>query len=374
MIGLQECGPAPPRAPPSGGRTRERVAQALEYCNTNLQRARVNAALSRSSYNDRHNGVRHPNHLFPEALYRSNSSLELLDHNGRPTNPSPTLRREYGSHGSIDVIDRPTPVIGASESFFAMLQEYKPTVLNAISTDQRSPGPSEYLRGKVDAEHVNDESYCSTPQSPKFRTKFSKLWGSGTVNGNTLKSQRLAMDDSTLLTSASSCSVVAIAELEEIARRRALAHYDCQSLTTNLSYVMRIRRSLLAKRRNTTTGASAASMVARCSTPDKENADDDLGDGHNNELVESCPYFRNEIGGEEERIVSLTRLQIGQHKAVKRPLHRPPLAYGVAVLEHPFGDTHWTLSTCPYQRLPRPIESVDQGALYYRKFFVAQGR
>lgn len=378
MIGLQECGPAPPRVPPSGGRARERTAQALDYCNTNLQRARVNAALSRSSYNDRHNNHKQIINTSPEALYRSNSSLELLDHNGRPSNSSPTLKREYGSHGSIDVIDRPTPVVGASESFFAMLQEYKPTVLSSISTDQRSPGPSEYLRGKVDAENTSnclteDSHHNSTPQSPKLRVKLSKLWGSGNVNGNTLKNQRLTMDDSVVNTSSSSCSVVVSAELEEIARRRALMHYDCQSLTTNLSYVMRIRRNLLAKRRNTTTGASAASMIGRSSTPDKENSDDDPGDGHCNELVENCPYFRNEIGGEEERIVSLTRLGHGQHAALRKPLHRPPLAYGVAVLEFQYGETYWTHSTCPYQRLPRPIESVDQGALYYRKFFVGQG-
>lgn len=376
MIGLQECGPVPPGVPPTGGRTRERTAQALEYCNSNLQRARVNAALSRSSYNDRHNYNKHINNLSPEALYRSNSSLELLDHNGRPSNTSPTLKREYGSHGSIDVIDRPTPVIGTSESFFAMLQEYKPTVLNAINTDQRSPGPSEYLRGKVDSENgsncLNDDTYCSSPQSPKLRAKISKLWGSGNINGNTLKSQRQAMDDSVFTTSSSSYSVVATAELEEIARRRALAHYDCQSLTTSLSYAMRIRRNLLAKRRNTATGASAAS--GRALTPDKENGDEDLGDGHSNDLVDSCPYFRNEIGGEEERIVSLTRLQSSNLlKAKRKPLHRPPLAYGVAVLEYPHGETHWTHSTCPYQRLPRPIESVDQGALYYRKFFVGNG-
>lgn len=52
MIGLQECGPAPPRAPPTGNRARERAAQAVDYYNNHLQRARVNAGLttSRSVY------------------------------------------------------------------------------------------------------------------------------------------------------------------------------------------------------------------------------------------------------------------------------------------------------------------------------------
>lgn len=379
MIGLQDCGPAPPRVPPPSGRARERTAQALEYCNLNLHRARVSAGITapRSSYNDRHhNHSQKKEHLSPESLHRSNSSLELLSPNGRPSNSSsPTLRREYGSHGSIDVIDRPAPVTGMSESFFAMLQEYKPTVLNAISTDQRSPGPSEYLRGKINASAENssncEDNHQTTPQSPKLRGKKIKFFGG---NGSALKNQRQVMDDSYVNPlSSSSSSVVVTAEVEEIARRRAFAHYDCQSLTTNLGYAVRIRRNLLCKRRNTTTGASAASLLGRSSTPDKENGEEDSGDGHNNELVESCPFFRNEIGGEEERVVSLTRVQNGQQKTMRKPLHRPPLAYGVAVLEYLPGETYWTHSTCPYQRLPRPIESVDQGALYYRKFFVGQG-
>lgn len=258
-----------------------------------------------------------------------------------------------------------------------MLQDYRPTVLGAIGTDQRSPGPSEYLRGKVDgAGNILGSEDGSTsqlaPQSPKLRVKLQKFWSNGVNNGSGVKQQRHAMDDSVVNTSASSSSVILSGEAEEIARRRAFAHYDCQSLTTNLGYAVRIRRNLLAKRRNTTTGASAASLLARSSTPDGAEGDEDFGDGQSNDLVDSCPFFRNEIGGEEERIVSLTRVQNGQKH--RKPLHRPPLAYGVAVLEFPPGETHWRQSTCPYQRLPRPIESVDQGALYYRKYFLGQGK
>jgi hypothetical protein len=50
------------------------------------------------------------------------------------------------------------------------------------------------------------------------------------------------------------------------------------------------------------------------------------------------------------------------------------MAYGVSVLEFPPGETHWRHGTCPYQRHPRAIESVDQGALYYRKYFYGQGK
>lgn len=69
--------------------------------------------------------------------------------------------------------------------------------------------------------------------------------------------------------------------------------------------------------------------------------------------------------------MSLSRLQNGHNR---KPLHRPPLAYGVAIMEFPVGETHWRHSTCPYQRFPRPIENVDLGALYYRKHFAGQGK
>ncbi|KAF7270313.1 hypothetical protein GWI33_016714 [Rhynchophorus ferrugineus] len=370
MIGLQECGPAPPRAPVSN-RTRERTAQAVDYYNTRVHRAWANAGLStsRSSFNDRHHhNARRPN-LPPEALCRSNSSLELLDQHGKPfKSSSPTLKRVYGSHGSIDVSAQ-----GKNE-FFEMLQDYRPAVL--AGTDQRSPGPSEYLRGKLDSEDQQDGNAHGSnyPQSPKLKSKLTRFWSNGggaptgvsnsssNTSSSMVKSHR-TMDDSTV--SSSSSNAVLTQEAEEIARRRAFAHYDCQSLTTNLNY-SGLRRGLLSKRRNTTTGASAASISARSSTPDGDG-EDDAGDGQSNELVQSCPFFRNEIGGEEERIVSLSRVQNGpQHK---KPLHRPPLAYGVAILEFPAGETHWRHSTCPYQRFPRPIENVDQGARYYRDYF-----
>ncbi|XP_056642403.1 signal-induced proliferation-associated 1-like protein 1 isoform X4 [Diorhabda sublineata] len=371
MIGLQECGPAPPRAPlstaapPTGNRIRDRTAQAVDYYNTHVHRAWNNVGLTnnRSSFNDRHHhhpAPRKPQLYAPEHLCRSNSSLELLEHNGRPSNSnSPLLKREYGSHGSIDVIDRQHPGIQVNNEFFKMLQDYRPAGL--VSIDQRSPGPSEYLRGKVEG-NADDQS----AQSPKQKNRLKKhFWANGSVPSNNSKISKQTMDDSVV---SSSSSVCVSAESEEIARRRAFTHYDCQSLTTNLNYAVRLRKNLLAKRRNTATGASAASVMVRSSTPDGEN-EDDCGDGQRNDLVENCPFFRNEIGGEEERIVSLSRLQNGQNR---KPLHRPPLAYGVAVLEFPSGETHWRHSTCPYQRFPRPIENVDQGALYYRKFFVGQ--
>ncbi|CAG7815102.1 unnamed protein product [Allacma fusca] len=239
--------------------------------------------------------------------------------------------------------------------------------------------------------------------------------------------------------------------MEERYRRRVFAHFDCQSVSANISYVARLR-NLLSKRRNTTTGASAASLGHRpVSTPpsaslnniagapgaqlsltndnaslDLVPADDpDLGDGNSNNLILSCPYFRNEIGGEEERLVCLTRFKstkpasvlrsnylhmtssgsnIGHHggsldsasmslgrggtigngnrimnhnSSLDGSFHRPQQARGLSILEWSPGTTHWVHGTCPYSKSSSrqtALEPVDLGAAYYRKYFYRQDR
>lgn len=434
--------------PPRQGSARERTVHALEYYNSNVLRVRVGAGLTtRSSVNERHllngrNGIHHAGHrLYPQHndhLYRSNSSLELLhnDHMGNGAGGGssggansnsnhhdlsiqsvPGLRREYGSHGSIDVISsdqthqhaqgHAPPQRPTGESFFAMLQDYRPAVLGVIGTDQRSPGPAEYLRGKMGEQTIKSnlatsasgtqlnasmsnsstavnniqqnhsineslsEDSLDRGGSPKLRTKLHRFWPqskqvrSNSATQSTLVAAVVNADDGSVVPSLS-------ADIEERTRRRAFAHYDCQSLTANLGYAAKLRGLLLARRRNTTTGASAASMIsARSSTPDSSNENlDDYGDGQCNELLENCPFFRNEIGGEEEREVSLTRFHNNINQ--KRAIHRPVLAYGVSILESEPTTSLWKDSTCPFQRGPRPIESVDSGARYYRKYFLGQ--
>ncbi|CAL8090539.1 unnamed protein product [Orchesella dallaii] len=236
--------------------------------------------------------------------------------------------------------------------------------------------------------------------------------------------------------------------MEERYRRRALAHYDCQSISANISYAARLR-GLLSKRRNTTTGASAASLGQR--SPPESNGgsassstingglspssggpslslaqsssqsasssssgnllqvpghqDSDLGDGKSNALVLSCPYFRNEVGGEQERIVSLTKLsrttstkpvtgyrKVGIYGKAddvdvmgKGPFvapsdeatHLPISCRNLALLEWRNGATHWQHGTCPYANnvlasKQNMLEAVDVGATYYREYFNKQ--
>lgn len=422
--------------PPRQGSARERALHAVEYYNSNVLRVRVGAGLTaRSSVNERHlmnarnayqsslgapssTGAYRMHPQQTDNMYRSNSSLELLHNdattNGNHTNgnglhsdrthPVPGLRREYGSHGSIDALASTPPksARGTSESFFAMLQDYRPAVLGVIGTDQRSPGPVEYMKGKVvepttivkspviaqnpnttvNASPNNTNTYTQPNfmneslsedsidrGSPKLRSKLTRLWGPKQTRSMSIAHPATITNGVT-----EDCSIASTlsADMEERQKRRAFAHYDCQSLAANLGYAAKLRGLLLARRRNTTTGASAASMLnTRSSTPDsaQENADD-YGDGQNNELLESCPFFRNEIGGEEEREVSLTRF--GNNINQKNAIHRPALAYGVSILESEPNEALWKDNTCPFQRIQRPIESIDSGARYYRKYFIGQ--
>lgn len=166
--------------------------------------------------------------------------------------------------------------------------------------------------------------------------------------------------------------------LEEKLRKKAFAHYDCQSMTANLNYANGAKNNILNKRRNTTTGASAASMV--CKDTGFLGQDSDLGDGRSNNLVLSCPFFRNELGGEEERMICLNR-RTSEKPAVQSPtttdscvyLHRPNMASGLTLLEEA-NENRWKIKSCPYQQLTSDekcfiIENYDIGASYYRKHF-----
>ncbi|UYV74634.1 SIPA1L2, partial [Cordylochernes scorpioides] len=307
------------------------------------------------------------------SLYRSNSSLDL-DHC-----EASILRRDFGSASSLDVVSSTS-----GESFFDLLQGFR-----TGSIDQRSPGPpniQEYLRGKIDplpttqnASNVlaNGSDSLEDAQSPRLKTKFHRLWE---IKEKSVKprSKLLGSEPSlfrklrggtghhrTESTIEKADQVLDTeARLDDKLRRKAFAHYDCQSLTANLSYASRLR-SLLSRRRNTTTGASAASMVGRMEGP----GDVDYGDNRESDLVLSCPFFRNELGGEEERMISLNR--VTSAKPQSAGLHKPTLACGLSLLENA-NLGRWKHRSCPYQKIAWHIENVDVGALCYRQHFYNQ--
>uniref|UniRef100_G1S4Z6 Signal induced proliferation associated 1 like 3 n=1 Tax=Nomascus leucogenys TaxID=61853 RepID=G1S4Z6_NOMLE len=175
--------------------------------------------------------------------------------------------------------------------------------------------------------------------------------------------------------------------------QKSFAHFDVQSMLFDLNEAAANRVSV-SQRRNTTTGASAASAAstmasltasrahslggldpAFTSTEDlncKENLEQDLGDDNSNDLLLSCPHFRNEIGGECERNVSFSRASVGSPSSGEGHLAEPALsAYrtnaSISVLE---------VSKEQQRTQSRPrqysIEHVDLGARYYQDYFVGK--
>lgn len=371
------------------------------------------------------------------SLYRSNSSLDL-DHNngghhhgggggaaGEPgaLRGGPT-RRDYGSASSLDLL----AASAADGSFFAMLREYRA----GRREDQRSPGPAniqEFLRGRLDpapalqnASNALAHGALEEGSSPRLKTKFQRLlelrdrgkgWsrlpggsggsaasaGSNSSNtGGGSSASSSGSQESSLFrkwkpggrsesADARSLEPASLADpADDRLRRRALAHYDCQSLGANLSRASGRLASILGRRRNTTTGASAASMLQRAGAVAAGVGEDgaegvpDSGDGRQSALLLSCPFFRNEVGGEPQRALGLTRatsraLRSGRNGSGTRnngnggPWHRPSCLSGLAVLERHCSDD----GTCPYQRPATLLDGVDRGALYYRTHFHGKG-
>uniref|UniRef100_A0A8C3JIZ3 Signal induced proliferation associated 1 like 3 n=1 Tax=Calidris pygmaea TaxID=425635 RepID=A0A8C3JIZ3_9CHAR len=91
----------------------------------------------------------------------------------------------------------------------------------------------------------------------------------------------------------------------------------------------------------------------------KENLERDLGDATSNELLLSCPHFRNEIGGSETG---------GGSSFPEPPLPLRPTNAGVSVLEVP-KELQRNLNRLKHHS----VEHVDLGARYYRDYFHGKG-
>ena len=173
-------------------------------------------------------------------------------------------------------------------------------------------------------------------------------------------------------------------------RNKAFAYFDCQSI--GISFAPFSHAQATARfTRNITTGASAASSKRNSCTlsGDRETIDVveevDFGDGKSNELLQSCQFFRNEIGGDCEQILTTSRLaaytQIVSASGdfncnlgtVCIPLMRRHAACcGVAILDSSSSSTGLVMPPLVAYR-GHVIEYVDHGAYYYRHFFYGQG-
>ncbi|XP_071463808.1 signal-induced proliferation-associated 1-like protein 1 isoform X4 [Marmota flaviventris] len=297
----------------------------------------------------------------------------------------PSLHREYGSTSSIDKQGT------SGESFFDLLKGYKddksdrgptPTKLSDFIVAGGSKGSGfsldvidgpisqrENLRLFKDREKpLKRRSKSETGDSSIFR-KLRNAKGEELGKSSDLEDNR--SEDSVRPWTCPKC----------------FAHYDVQSILFDLNEAIMNRHNVI-KRRNTTTGASAAAVASLVSGPlshsasfsspmgstedlnSKGSLSMDQGDDKSNELVMSCPYFRNEIGGEGERKISLSKSNSGSFSGCESASFESTLTShctnaGVAVLEVPKENLVLHLD-----RVKRYIvEHVDLGAYYYRKFF-----
>lgn len=355
---------------------------------------------------------RSPGRAFLPLRHRSSSEITLSECDvEEPGDPRGTrhpgvlpLFREYGSTSSIDVQGVP------EQSFFDILNEFRSEQPEARGSQNLSEllrvDPGALSGGSCGAkgdprngQPTKDSLQSLQPlkEKEKARKKPVRGLGSGdTVDSSIFRKLRSSKPEGEVGRP--------LGETEEgrsppeASRpwvcQKSFAHFDVQSMLFDLNEAAANRVSV-AQRRNTTTGASAASaasaMVALTasrahslgtldpaftSTEDlncKENLEQDLGDDNSNDLLLSCPHFRNEIGGERERNVSFSRASVGS-----------PGGSSEAHMAEPTLSTHRTNASISVLEVPkeqqrtqsRPrqysIEHVDLGARYYQDYFVGK--
>lgn len=324
---------------------------------------------------------------------RSNSDITIseldvdsFDECISPTYKSgPSLHREYGSTSSIDKQGT------SGESFFGLLKGYKddradrgptPTKLSdfLITGGGKGSGFSlDVIDGPI-SQRENLRLFKEREKPLKRRSKSETGDSSIFRKLRNAKGEELGKS-SDLEDNRSEDSV------RPWACPKCFAHYDVQSILFDLNEAIMNRHNVI-KRRNTTTGASAAAVASLVSGPlshsasfsspmgstedlnSKGSLSMDQGDDKSNELVMSCPYFRNEIGGEGERKISLSKSNSGSFSGCESTSFESALSShctnaGVAVLEVPKESLMLHLD-----RVRRyTVEHVDLGAYYYRKCF-----
>eukprot|EP00070_Physeter_catodon_P030168 XP_028337062.1 signal-induced proliferation-associated 1-like protein 2 [Physeter catodon] len=333
---------------------------------------------------------------------RSNSDVtisdidaeDVLDQNAVNPNTGAALHREYGSTSSIDRQGL------SGENFFAMLrgyrlEDYDPKVMAPFGFPEFFPcdpaiSPSLHAAAQISRgefvrisglDYVDSALLLGRDRDKPFqrRLKAESMETSLFRKLRTVKSEHETFRFTSELEDG---------RLERGVRpwncQRCFAHYDVQSILFNINEAMATRANV-GKRKNITTGASAASQTqmpvgptGSCDSPlgskedlnPKENLDTDDGDGKSNDLVLSCPYFRNETGGEGDRRIALSRansssFSSGESCSFEASLSSHCTNAGVSVLEVPREN-----QPIHREKVRRyVIEHIDLGAYYYRRFF-----
>ncbi|XP_072346113.1 signal-induced proliferation-associated 1-like protein 3 isoform X2 [Scyliorhinus torazame] len=341
---------------------------------------------------------RSPAKMFIPLRARSNSEITLnehdaegaLEHRGNGMLPL----REYGSTSSIDVHGV------SSESFFDMLKEFKNEKI-----DQRSSAPEnlkKLLRADVSmASSLNlagssktDDSRSESsprdePKMYKDREKSRKKQSRSESGESILKKLRSSKSEHE---SGRSSSDHEDSRSQDSTKpwvcQKSFGHFDVQSILFDLNEVVS-NRNYVPHRRNTTTGASAASAASLAvsrslalagldsnfsSTEEvtgKENLEPDLGDSNCNDLLLNCPHFRNETGGCSERNISLSKASVNARLGLGCEGGFPKVVWNPYCTNASISELE-----VPKERQLRQerlkhfsIEHVDRGARYYQDYF-----
>uniref|UniRef100_A0A8C7DLR2 Signal induced proliferation associated 1 like 1 n=1 Tax=Oncorhynchus kisutch TaxID=8019 RepID=A0A8C7DLR2_ONCKI len=335
---------------------------------------------------------------------RSNSDITISElddggDSGEELGPSGAkwspLHREYGSTSSIDQHGVP------GESFFEMLKGYQ-----GDKPDQRSPAPDRLedlltaglKQASIELHEETSESQTSSrvkerEKPPKRRSK-SETGGESIFRK--LRSVRGESDSPRAGSDAEDGrSEDWVTPLKPWVCQRGFSHYDVQSMMFDLNEVIQSRQMAAGKRKNTTTGASAAAAASNTSTVSstqslaysspagsqeelsagaRDSPSMGTGDEQSNEMLLSCPCFRNEIGTNGRRTAGAGAPKQGsggsetlgsEGSQFESSLSSHCTNAGVAVLEGP-KDSPSSLSDRGKHYI---VEHVDLGAYYYRKFF-----
>lgn len=315
------------------------------------------------------------------------------------------LHREYGSTSSIDQHGV------AGDSFFEMLKGYQ-----GDKVDQRSPAPEKLedmlnIASKQGILDLQEDVTDGHPPKAKDRDKPPKRRTKSETGGESIfRKLRNVRGESDSPRAGSDVEDSRTDDtgppLKPWVCQKGFAHYDVQSMLFDLNEIIQLRQTA-GKRKNTTTGASAAAVASATSTlssthslpysspsgsqEDLNSRDSpslDAGDEQSNEMLLSCPCFRNEIGADGIARRKLGANGPGYHGLVgvgagncgsgtlsgENNLYETSVSThltnaGVAVLEGP-KEGPSTLGDKGKQYI---VEHVDLGAYYYRKFFYLRG-
>ncbi|XP_068567622.1 signal-induced proliferation-associated 1-like protein 3 isoform X2 [Cebidichthys violaceus] len=340
--------------------------------------------------------------VFPPLRQRSNSEVTLSEQDENEVEVRGgcgmgNLFREYGSTSSIDIQGIP------EQSFFDMLSQFHqerpdqrssaPVRLGELlrapdAPDAPSPGPSggdDRGTGRKDgADRVRKKS-GGTESSLGTSSLFRKLRSSsrGELDGGKGETSEDGGGRGSADTSYKSWVCP-----------KSFVHFDAQSILFDL-HEAAAQRGYAAQRRNTATGASAASVslsASRSSAPSVNDPvyssiedltlslepgsvtpslgvdplDGSTGAHNSSPLLLCCPHFLNETGGHGERNISFLSSSAerdGGGDGTRGCLRRSNAS--VSVLEVPIEQQVTRLDRLKLYG----IEHVDLGAQYYRDYF-----